>query len=819
MAELLHRLGRGAARRARTVIILWLAALMAAAGAYALFAGELEETFSLPGTPTTEVSDRLADEFSGLGGGTGTIVLRTQDGEPFTDGQRSDILDRIDEAAAVDGVDSVNDPFAIEAQRDAQREEIDAGRAEITGGREEIEAGLDGLAAARAQAEEAGTLDLVAPEVDPQIEELEGRLAELDAGEESLDQGDRLLELSDAIRVVSEDGATALVTVAFTEEQNEITPETKGAVTAAFEEIPGIDSDFGTDIAMTPPEIFGVGEAVGLAVAAVVLVVMLGTLIGAGLPLVQALVGVLVAVLGALALSDLVAMSSVTPILGTMLGLAVGIDYALFIIHRHRRQLRQGLDVRESIALANGTAGNAVVFAGATVLVALLGLNLTGIDFLGMMGNVGAIAVTVAVLVAVTLTPALLALVGERILSRRERAERGTAPAGDGDDAPARPMSTLGAVVRVVLVTAALLVVAVPALDLRLGLPDGSTEAHDSTQYRAYAAVDQAFGAGANGPLVVVADLPGSETDEEAVARQLDVAEAIAERDAVEAVAPVALSDDRTVGVFQVVPVEGPSSESTEALVHELRGLDPFDDGAELGVAGTASGNIDVSDKLSDALPGYLAVVVGFSLVILLVVFRSLLVPVVATLGFVLSFAAALGGVVAIYQWGWLGAVFGVESPGPVLSFLPTIMVGILFGLAMDYMLFLGSGMREAYVHGAPARVAVQRGLIAGRAVVTAAAVIMISVFAGFMFSHTAMIRPVGFALAFGVLVDAFAVRLTLIPALLHLAGDKAWWLPRWLDRILPDVDVEGARLERVHTPGSERGEEAPEPVGTAAGG
>ncbi|MFI6574595.1 MMPL family transporter [Nocardiopsis sp. NPDC050513] len=811
MAELLYRLGRGAAGRARTVIVLWLAALVAAAGAYALFAGELEESFSLPGTPTTEVSDRLADEFSGMGSGTGTVVLRTQDGEPFTDGQRADIADRVEEAESVDGVESAADPFGIEAGREAQRAEIEEGRAEITGGREEIEAGLE---AARAQAEEAGTLDLV----EPQIEELEGRLAELEEGEESLDQGARLLELSDGIRVVSEDGATALVTVAFTEEQNEVAQETKDAVIAAFEEIPGVDTDFGSDIAMTPPEVFGVGEAVGLAVAAIVLVIMLGTLIGAGLPLVQALVGVLVAVLGALALSDLVAMSSVTPILGMMLGLAVGIDYALFIIHRHRRQMRRGLDVRESIALANGTAGNAVVFAGATVLVALLGLNLTGIGFLGMMGNVGALAVTVAVLVAVTLTPALLSLVGERVLSRGERARRGSAPAEDGD-APVRTMGTLGAVARVVLVTAVLLVVAVPALELRLGLPDGSTEAHDSTQYRAYTAVDEAFGAGANGPLVVVADLPGSDSEEEAVARQLDVAEAIAGRDAVEAVAPVALSDDRSVAVFQVVPAEGPSSESTEALVHELRGLDPFDDGAELGVAGTASGNIDVSDKLSDALPGYLAVVVGFSLVILLVVFRSLLVPVVATLGFVLSFAAALGGVVAIYQWGWLGAVFGVESPGPVLSFLPTIMVGILFGLAMDYMLFLGSGMREAYVHGSPARVAVQKGLLAGRAVVTAAAVIMISVFAGFIFSHTAMIRPVGFALAFGVLVDAFAVRLTLIPALLHLAGDKAWWLPRWLDRILPDVDVEGARLERVHTPGSERDEEAPEPVGTAVGG
>ena len=261
-------------------------------------------------------------------------------------------------------------------------------------------------------------------------------------------------------------------------------------------------------------------------------------------------------------------------------------------------------------------------------------------------------------------------------------------------------------------------------------------------------------------------------------------------------------SQDRSALAFQVIPDGAPSSESTAELVQNLRTLTPETAAggeATLGVAGNASAGIDISDKLSDVLPLYLVLVVGLSLLILVLVFRSILVPVTATLGFVLSLLAAFGGITAIFQIGFLADLFGVHAPGPVLSFLPIIATGILFGLAMDYQLFLVSGMREAYAHGAPARVAVQHGLRAGRAVVTAAAIIMISVFAGFIFSHDATIKPIGFGLAFGVLLDAFVVRMLLIPAAMHLLGETAWWLPAWLDRLLPDVDVEGAKLERSH--------------------
>ena len=828
MAEFLYRLGRAAARRARTVLTVWIAVLALAGVAFALFGGTLATAFSIPNTPTTQVTERLQEKLPQASGGSGSVIVQTEDGSPFTAEQQQQISALVTEAAGVDGVETVVDPFATEADRAAQAQQlaegqaqIEAGRAQLEQARAELDAGQAQLDAAREQAEAAGAPAEMLADLDAQQAQLDAGRAELDAGSTELEaqalpaeQGAELLEMAQEIRTVSADGSAAVINVIFSETQMEITQETKDALVAVFENasVDGVQVDFSADIAAAVPNLFGIGEVVGLVVAAVVLVVMLGTLIGAGLPLLTALIGVGIGALGALAFSGVVDMASITPILGLMLGLAVGIDYALFIVNRHRRQLKAGYTLEESIGLANGTSGNAVVFAGATVFIALLALNVTGIPFLGLMGTVGAACVAVAVLIAVSLTPALLKLAGLRILNRKERAaleahsleaspSAGAAGAGTGrpEAVPAKAMGTGRAVLTVVASVAALLLIAIPALDLRQNLPDGSAEAHDSSQYRAYAAVSDKFGEGQNGTLLVVAELPGEPTEAEALAAQTEIARTLFNQDDVAAVAPIGSSEDRTVAAFQVIPAEGPTSESTETLVHTLRDLSPLNGEYEIGVAGSASGNIDISDKLAEALPIYLGVVVGLSLLILILVFRSIYVPVIATLGFILSYFAALGGVVAIYQWGWLSAVFGVETPGPILSFLPTIVVGILFGLAMDYMLFLGSGMREAYAHGTPAREAVAQGVRAGRSVVTAAAIIMAAVFGGFIFSHSTMIRPIGFALAFGVLLDAFVVRMLLIPALMHLAGDKAWWLPKWLDRILPDVDVEGASLERRH--------------------
>ena len=676
----------------------------------------------------------------------------------------------------------------------ANQKKLDAGNATIAAKQTELDAGKATLAAKQQQIDD-GLADIAANQA-----ELDAAPARLDKESQKLETAATLIDLSSGVRLVSEDGSAAVVAVMFDQPQFAVDQATRDAVMAAFRATPmeGVSVAFSSSIATGIPKIMGPTEAVGLVIAGVVLLVMLGTLVAAGLPILTALIGVGIGVLGALSLSGVVEMVSVTPVLGVMLGLAVGIDYALFIVNRHRRQLKDGYEVADSIALANGTSGNAVVFAGSTVIIALLALNVTGIPFLGLMGTVGAGCVAIAVLVAITLTPALLSLAGTRVL-RRSEARRLATQSGPAPAASARPMSTASAVARVVAGIALLALVAAPTASMRLSLPDGSAEAADPTQHQAYETVAAKFGEGANGPILVVADLPGSPTEDDVLEYQAEIGRQIASFDDVVAVAPIGTSADRTVTAFQVIPAQGPTSESTERLVGDLRAASPLPGGITIGVAGQATGNIDISQKLSDALPLYLAVVVGLSLLIMVVVFRSLLVPLMATGGFVLSLFAALGGLVAIFQWGWVGNIFGVAHPAPILNFLPTILVGILFGLAMDYMLFLASGMREAHAHGAPARTAVVLGFRAGRSVVIAAAIIMVSVFGGFIFSESAIIRPIGFALAFGVLVDAFVVRLGIMPALMHLAGDWAWWLPRWLDRLIPNVDVEGAALERQH--------------------
>jgi len=830
MAELLYRLGRFSARRAWVVIVGWVLALALAGGAYTLWGGTLSSTVDIPNTPTSEVTDRLQEDFAAASGGTGTMIFSTEDGSAFTAEQQQKISDTLTEIGKIDGVSATVDPFATEAQRAQQADQLAQGQAKIDGGREQIEQGqaqidagqaqitagqqqLDqGKAAAEAAGADAATLaqfaaqqsaiDAQQAELDTQQQALDASRAELEAGEPQLQDGQTLLDLAADLRTVSADGSAAVATVSFDEPLMNVTPETKEQVedTASGADIAGVTVDFSSDLAAGVPSIGGAAEIIGVAVAAIVLFIMLGTLIAAGLPLLTALIGVGVGAAGSLAFSGVVDMISVTPILGVMLGLAVGIDYSLFILNRHRRQLREGAAVHESIGLANGTSGNAVVFAGTTVLIALLALNVTGIPFLGMMGSVAAASVAIAVLVAITLTPALLGLAGKRVLRKKFR-DAAPVPV----KADLKPMSTGSAVLRVVAGVAALAVIALPALGMRLGLPDGSQEEPDTTQYRAYTITAEKFGAGVNGPLLVVADVekPAADTADTAEAElthlQATIGQQIMDQKDVVAVAPIGASESGTMIAFQVIPVDGGTSESTEDLVHRLRDLTPEGATHALGVAGMASGSIDISEKLASVLPLYLAVVIGLSLIILIIVFRSLIVPLIATLGFVLSVFAAFGGVTAIYQWGWLGSVFGVHEPGPVLSFLPTILIGVLFGLAMDYQLFLTSGMREAYAHGSSARLAVTEGVRAGRAVVTAAAIIMISVFGGFIFSHTAMIRPMGFGLAFGVLVDAFVIRMLVMPALMHLFGEKAWWLPKWLDRILPNVDVEGANLERAH--------------------
>jgi RND superfamily putative drug exporter len=333
--------------------------------------------------------------------------------------------------------------------------------------------------------------------------------------------------------------------------------------------------------------------------------------------------------------------------------------------------------------------------------------------------------------------------------------------------------------------------VALPALDLRLGMPDDGTAAPETTQRKAYDLLATGFGPGFNAPLTVVVDAtPGS-----AQTTAGQVAQRISGLDDVAAVAPAIVNPAGDTALLTVIPTSGPSDTATNNLVHTIRQLDGTIPAATINVTGLTAINIDISSKLGDALLPYLAVVVGLALLLLMLVFRSILVPVKAAAGFLLSIAATFGAVVAVFQWGWAADLLGVEQTGPIISFLPIFLIGIVFGLAMDYQVFLVTRMREEYVHGATPREAVVTGFGHGARVVTAAAIIMISVFAGFILSPESIVKSIGFALGVAVLFDALIVRMTIVPAIMTLLGKAAWWLPRWLDKLLPNVDVEGEKL------------------------
>ena len=693
--------------------------------------------------------------------------------------------------------------------------ELDAGKAKLEAGQREFDAqkaqfleGKAELAAAKKQLEDGEkTIKEKTAELEQGEKDVEQGLKDLESGRAELEFASRQVGASSGMRFVSEDGSTAVSQVSFKVQTDALTPDDREEIKAiaAGPQANGVQVLFSKEIMQDMSQVFGASEIVGVVIAAIVLLAMLGTLVAAGLPLLLAILGVGAGVGTTMAFSSLIDMASITPALALMLGLAVGIDYALFIIHRHRSQLLSGMEVGESIARAVGTSGNAVVFAGLTVIIALAALAVPGLPFLSILGLSAAFTVLCSVLLNITLLPALLSLAGNKLVSKRARKKA----AADAENPKVKEsvstrwvrMVTKIAVPVALLVVVVLGAIALPATQMRTALPDGSAEPADSQAFQAYEQTSDKFGSGYNGPLLVLADLPAGLSEREAEEKSLDVADLLREYDGVVAAIPVTMTDDRSLAAIQVIPTDGPSSEATEALVHELRAdYSKFSEatGADIALTGQVAAQIDVSEKVTSALVPYLSIVVGLSLILLLLVFRSVVVPLLATGGFLLSLAAAFGASVMVYQFGWFSALFDVNVPGPLLSFLPILLTGILFGLAMDYQVFLVSAMRERYAHGEPAKEAVRSGFSMAAPVVTAAALIMISVFAGFVFSHLAMIRPLGFALAFGVLFDAFIIRMTLIPAVMHLLGDKAWYLPKWLDKILPDVDVEGSKLNEM---------------------
>ncbi|GAB3232850.1 MMPL family transporter [Glycomyces halotolerans] len=605
------------------------------------------------------------------------------------------------------------------------------------------------------------------------------------------------------IGMISADQTIGVLDVTYTEPTMELDEGTVEYLEEAVEEArdAGLTVEVGGDV-LQEFEVGGTTELIGIAVALLVLIVTFGALLAAGLPIVTAVLGVMLTTGGIVAATSFMDVSEDTGTLATMIGLAVGIDYALFILSRYRNELAADgrFDDRsaraDAMGRAVGTAGSAVFFAGLTVIVALLGLSVVNIPFLTEMAVAAAITVLIAVVIAVTLLPALAGFTGRRVFTRRQRARIAE---GRHDDKPNRGRRWGGFVARHPILVGLVGVIglgtiAFPATDLELGMPDAGSFSEDNTARRAYDLISEGFGPGFNGRLLIVGDLADG-ADPMAAAQNVT-----AELNAVDGVAMVGQAFPNEAGdtvLVSLIPETGPADEDTNDLVHSIRDVLADSGDADWAVTGGTAINIDVSDTLNDALVPYMLVVVGLATLILLLVFRSVMVPITATLGFVLSVMAALGALVAVYQWGWLADVFGVEQPGPIMSMMPIIMIGLVFGLAMDYQIFLFTRVREAYVHGDTPKQAIQDGYAHSARVVVAAALIMISVFAAFIFSGEVFIASMGFGLAAAVAFDAFVVRMAIIPAVMALLGRGGWWLPRWLARILPNVDVEGERLQR----------------------
>lgn len=755
MATLLYRLGKTAFRRWPAFIGVWVVALVAVGATALAIQQPTSSTFSIPGIPSERASDLQAELFPGaedaLNDTSVTVVVAAPEGEQLSDPAYADRISQL-------VTDISESPQVLSSEQ-----------API----------LDPVAAAAAQ-------------------------------EEALVAGGASPEDVANLAPVDPDGRVGLITFDFdVDEPTDIKPESQDAILDLLDDARGD----GLEVEANGPglqvmEISGASELIGIAVALVVLVLTFGSLVAAGLPIVTAIVGVALTSLGVTGMTAFTDVSDMTPILAVMIGLAVGIDYALFILARYRSELQHTDDREEAMGIAVGTAGSAVVFAGLTVLIALAALAVVRIPFLTAMGLAAASGVFLAVLVALTLLPAVLGMLKSKAFGgtvRRydpKRGEDGRIVNNGVRWARLVGRSPLAAVVLVVIALGAL---AVPVQNLQLALPSDSTSPSDTTQRKASDLIAEAFGDGRQAPLLAVVDGRDIADDTERQAAFGEVVAWASEQDDVAHAQITQTNADpqgdpaaATGALVLITPESSAEDAATTDLLADLRdtqGDIESSTGAELGVTGMTAVAVDVSDRLNDALPIYLVVVIGLAFLLLVLVFRSILVPLTATLGFLLTVLATLGITVLVFQDGALGIVEGQ----PLVSFMPIFLVGVVFGLAMDYQVFLVTRIREAHVHGADSVAAVVDGFRNSARVVAAAAVIMMSVFAAFMLMDMSFIKAMGFALATAVFIDAFVVRMTLIPALMYLMGEKAWWLPRWLDRALPRVDVEGESLERAH--------------------
>lgn len=683
------------------------------------------------------------------------------------------------------------------------------------------------------------------------------------------------------VDAVSENKRIGYTTVQLTEGFGNVGDKTREEVMLAVEAFrqSGIVAEVGGDVIdAQPEELLGVGEVIGLGIALIVLLVTLGSLVAAGLPLVIAIVSVAVSMAGLFALSQTIDILSTTPVLAVMLGLAVGIDYSLFIVNKYRHYLLEGASHEVALKKANLTAGNAVLFAAGTVVIALAALSVVNIPFMTTMGLAGAATIALTAVVSVSLVPALIHISRERIFIGKTRKMIEKAQETGFKHVTTAKKSRVWyrwaesmkrhTGVYIIASLAFVGVMAWPAQYIELGIPTDKYSPIESTEKKAYDLMTRGFGEGYNTPLAVVVDnLPKvTESEREKVKNDLlaklnaevqkkqkeaevefrkkaaniasqeqyaalmqeaqtaqaqgkaqieqakaqilssygeiakrinlaKAAEAIEKESGVSRAVAGLATESGSSGVIQVIPTTGDKNQISDVIstlrADDIKSKTGFKD-ASYATTGTVALQNDVNKKLADALPVYLAVIVGLSFILLTIAFRSLFIPVKATLGFLLSVAVMFGSVVAVFQWGWFGIA---EVPAPIVSFIPIIAVGILFGLAMDYEFFLVSSMRESYEESKTKdpTAAVVNGFGIGTKVVTAAAVIMTAIFGSFITSHDTIIQTIGFGLGIGILVDAFIVRMILTPCIMMLAGKASWWLPKWLDSVLPHIDIEGS--------------------------
>ncbi|WP_327353262.1 MMPL family transporter [Streptomyces sp. NBC_01304] len=614
---------------------------------------------------------------------------------------------------------------------------------------------------------------------------------------------------------ISKDRHTAYAAVTFDKPAHDIARADAQRVvdTAQDARADGLQVELGgTAVGLTEAPQGHIAEVVGVVVAAVVLFLAFGSLAASVLPIATALVSVGTAYAGIVLLGHVMTVADFAPMLGMLIGLGVGIDYALFIVTRHRRGLKRGLSVAEAASSAVATTGRAVVFAGATVCIALLGMLILRLSFLNGVAIAASLTVVLTVAASVTLLPALLSFIGTRALSRRERrklAEHGPQPepptgfAARWSAFVERRPKLLGAIALLVMAGLAL-----PTLSLRLGTSDQGNGPTSSTTRQAYDLLADGFGPGVNGPLTLVGEVHGAE-DKLALDK---LATTLRGTDGVSAVTPVTYDRTGEIGFLTVVPDSAPQSAATSDLVDKLRGevLPKAASGSslEVYVGGITAGYDDFAEIIVGKLPLFVGVVIGLGCLLLLLAFRSIGIPLKAAAMNVAAVAAAFGVVVAIFQWGWGSELLGLGRAGPIEPFLPVIMVSVLFGLSMDYQVFLVSRMYEEWLETGDNRRAVRVGLAETSRVINSAAVIMISVFLAFVLSGDRVIAMFGIALAAAVALDAFVLRTLLVPALMHMLGGANWWLPRRLDRWLPRISIEPPECRAgAAVPGQRTGE------------